>query len=445
MNAPGISRDVVSADLVIVGAGPAGSAAAYWAATQGLDVLVVDMAEFRPDGRDKTCGDGLTPRAVGALERMHAAHLLEGRPSIDGLKLHGFGGSVTAPWPTTGSFPTRGSAISRMEFDVALLEHAIDAGARFLGGVKVLDATTSSAHRIDELTAKNTADGSTLTITAPQFLLAEGVRSGVGRKVGVQWLRGMVHGVAARSYITTPHGDEPWIHSHLELRDDEGVAQPGYGWIFPLGTDSEGTGHANLGCGALSTTARPAKVNTKKLLRTYAAQVGEEWGAGEPQNITSALLPMGGAVTRTAGRNWAVIGDAAALVNPLNGEGIDYALESARMVVELLGDARRNPDGLRFMWPAILREEYGAAFSLARRLALLLTMPGLLSAIGPIGLRGPLANTVMGSAARLMGNLVTPEDSDLTAKLWLGAGRLSTGVDKLFAADSRPLFGVEMT
>lgn len=443
MNAPGTSRDVVSADLVIVGAGPAGSAAAYWAARRGLDTVVVDMADILPHGRDKTCGDGLTPRAVKALERMGARYLLEGHPAISGLKLHGFGGSVTAAWPDNGSFPPCGSAIARQELDLALLTHAVNAGARFIGSTKVIDATTSG-HSIDDLLARR-PDGTLLTLKARQFLLAEGVRSGVGRKVGVQWLRGMVHGVAARSYITTPRGDEPWIHSHLELRDHHGIAQPGYGWIFPLGTDDSGVGHANLGCGALSTSARPAKINTKKLLKTYATHISEEWTAGEPQHITSALLPMGGAVTRTAGQNWAAIGDTAALVNPLNGEGIDYALESARMVGALLDDAHRNPDGLRFMWPAALREEYGAAFSLARRLALVLTMPGLLGAIGPLGLRGPLSTTVMGAAARLMGNLVTPEDKDLTAQLWLKAGRLSMTVDKLFAADSRPLFGTELS
>src|SRR5699024_7508453 len=258
------------------------------------------------------------------------------------------------------------------------------------------------------------------------LVLAEGVRSTIARQLGVQWERGIVHGIAARSYVETPHADEPWIHSHLELRDHEGTAQPGYGWIFPLGTPTTGgqagnaedaapTPQVNLGCGALTTMQRPAKVNTKKLLVHYADQVREEWELGTPQRITSALLPMGGAVTRVAGRDWAGIGDSAALVNPLNGEGIDYGPEAARLLVEPL--------------------------AVARRLGMLLTVPGLLAAIGPVGMRGPLAHTVMNSAARLMGNLVTPQDRDLTATLWLGAGRLSRGVDKLLAADSRPLFG----
>ncbi|HIW96383.1 MAG TPA: geranylgeranyl reductase family protein [Candidatus Corynebacterium gallistercoris] len=427
-----------STDVLVIGAGPAGSAAALAAARAGYDTTIVDMAEFLPAGRDKTCGDGLTPRAVHALEAMGAGHLLTGAPHIKGLKLHGFGGSVTAPWPTSGAFPARGSAIARVDFDVAVLRLAIAAGATFVGGFKCDATAATHPNSITEIHGSFTG-GERASVRARWVIVAEGVRSGVAKKLGVTWHRGLVHGVAARSYVTTPHSNEPWIHSHLELRDGEGTAQPGYGWVFPLGGSA-----ANLGCGALVTTARPAKVNTKKLLRQYAEQVRGEWGIeGEPQRVTSALLPMGGAVSRVAGRNWAVIGDAAALVNPLNGEGIDYGLESGRMVVELLADAGRNPEGLRYMWPALLREEYGSAFSLARRLAMVLTMPGLMSALGPVGMRGPLAQPVMGAAARLMGNLVTSEDKDLAGRLWLAAGRLSRGVDRLVAADARPLFGVD--
>ena len=86
---------------------------------------------------------------------------------------------------------------------------------------------------------------------------------------------------------------------------------------------------------------------------------------------------MGGAVSNIAGRNWAVIGDAAACVNPLNGEGIDYGLEGGRLVVEQLG-----ADDLTELWPTVLREHYGQAFSVARRLAGLLTVPQFLPASG---------------------------------------------------------------
>lgn len=427
----------ISFDVLIVGAGPAGSAAAWHAAHAGYHVGVVDMANHLATPRDKTCGDGLTPRAVAALQHMGAEKILDDRPGFRGLKLHGFGGSVTEPWPTTSSFPPRGSAVARTELDSALLRHAVNAGAEFHGGIKILDATRDSGDRVSEVTGVDQTTGEEMIFRFKFLLLAEGVRSAVARQLGVQWLRGMVHGVAARSYIDTPHGDEPWIHSHLELRDENQVAQPGYGWVFPLGGS-----RANLGCGALATAKRPAGVNTKKLLLHYAEQLRDEWSIdGQPASITSALLPMGGAVTRVSGTNWAAIGDTAALVNPLNGEGIDYALESARFVVSLLPDAPRNPDGLRYMWPTLLRQEYGEAFSLARRLAMGLTMPGLMSALGPVGMRGPQAHAMMAVATRLMGNLVTPQDRDVTSRVWRAAGAFSKATDKLLAQDARPLFG----
>jgi geranylgeranyl reductase family protein len=418
-------------DVLVVGAGPAGAATAWAAARAGRDVLLVDMQDFP---RDKTCGDGLTPRAVHALERMSATDLLTGRPAIDGLALHGFGGSVHAPWPRDAAFPTRGSAVPRTELDAALRDLALAAGARGATGWKAVDVTAgASGDRVESVTFR--AGRESRTVRCRVLVLAEGVRSGIARKLGVQWLRGLVHGVAARSYCPTPFGDDPWIHSHLELRDAAGVAQPGYGWIFPLG---EGV---NLGCGALSTSRHPAKVNVKKLLVSYADDQRADWRLGDPERVTSALLPMGGAVSRVAGVNWAAVGDTAALVNPLNGEGIDYALESGLDLVDLLPDAARSPRGLADIWPAHLRGRYGDAFSLARRLATLLTMPGLLAAVGPVGMRGPLAPRVMGAAARLMGNLVTPEDRDLTARCWLGAGKLSVGHDRFWHPESRPLFG----
>jgi flavin-dependent dehydrogenase len=136
---------------------------------------------------------------------------------------------------------------------------------------------------------------------------------------------------------------------------------------------------------------------------------------------TSALLPMGGAVSGVAGANWALIGDAAACVNPLNGEGIDYGLETGRLAVDLL-DGR----DLTLAWPAVLQQHYGKGFSVARRLALLLTIPRLLSTLGPAGMR---SDWLMTLALRWMGNLVTDEDRDRAARVWRWAGRRSIARD----------------
>jgi flavin-dependent dehydrogenase len=131
---------------------------------------------------------------------------------------------------------------------------------------------------------------------------------------------------------------------------------------------------------------------------------------------------MGGAVSGVAGRNWALIGDAAGCVNPLNGEGIDYGLETGRLVVDLFGDQDWTA-----AWPATLRKHYGEAFSIARRLAGLLTLPRFLPAAGPVGMRSRGLMTV---ALRVMGNLVTDADRDLVARTWRTAGRLSVRLDQ---------------
>ncbi|MDK8768035.1 geranylgeranyl reductase family protein [Corynebacterium freneyi] len=407
-----------AADVVVVGAGPTGAAAAAHAADRGLDVLLIDAQTFP---RDKTCGDGLTPRAIAELARLELADEVLSRTRNRGLKLHGFGGSVTAPWPK-GAFPATGSAVPRAVFDALVVDHAVSRGATLLDGTPVTSVERGPGRSVAAVSVR-LDDGAQQRIATRWLLVADGVRSPVGKQLGRTWHRDSVFGVAARSYCSTTR-EEEWIHSHLELRDEDGTVQPGYGWIFPLGG-----GRVNLGCGALATSSRPAKVNVKKLLHHYAGQVRDEWGLGQPEAVTSALLPMGGAVSHVAGPNWALLGDAAALVNPLNGEGIDYGMESARLAVGLLCDVAGDPAGLTHSWPAMLRDHYGEAYSLARRLAAGLTVPWLLPAGGPLTLGAPWGDAVMGAAARLMGNLITPEDRDLTARVWRAAGKASLAVD----------------
>ena len=184
----------------------------------------------------------------------------------------------------------------------------------------------------------------------------------------------------------------------------------------------------NIGVGTLATSKRPAEVAIKPLMSYYADERREEFAlSGDLRAPTSALLPMGGAVSGVAGPNWALIGDAAACVNPLNGEGIDYGLESGRFVAELMAER----DDLGAAWPTLLREHYGESFSIARRLAGLVTVPRLLPTLGPAGMR---SDWLMTLALRWMGNLVTDEDRDRAARVWRWAGRRS------IARDARPPF-----
>jgi geranylgeranyl reductase family protein len=403
-------------EVLVVGAGPAGSAAAAWAARLGHDVVLADAATFP---RDKPCGDGLTPRAIAELDRLGLSPWLVDKPVNWGLRAHGFGQELLLPWPG-GSLPARGSAVPRTELDARIRSVALESGARPIEGARAVDVVRDG----DAVTGVVFALGRgraarTLTVRCRRLVVADGARSQLGRVLGRTWHRDTAYGVAARAYIGSTRSDDPWISSHLELRGGDGEMLSGYGWVFPLGD-----GQVNIGVGTLATSRRPADVNLRSLLDHYTAQRRDDWGlSGDPRGVWSALLPMGGAVSGVAGPSWGLIGDAAGCVNPLNGEGIDYGLETGRLLAELI----HEDADLALAWPATLREHYGEAFSIARRLAGLLTVPGLLPAAGPLGMR---SRGVMRLALRVMGNLVLPEDRDAVARLWRGAGRLSVRLDE---------------
>jgi geranylgeranyl reductase family protein len=403
------------ADVLVVGAGPAGSATAAWLARLGIDVLLTDAAVFP---RDKTCGDGLTPRAIGELERLGLGDWLRAHTVNHGLRAHGFGQTLLLPWPG-GTLPDWGSAVARTELDDHLRTTAIKAGARAIDGVRAVDVRRDG-ERVSTVVFSRGEES--LEVSCRRLIVADGVRSPVGKMLGREWHRDTVYGVAGRSYVTSTMCDDPWISSHLELRGERGEVLSGYGWIFPLGS-ATGAGEVNLGVGTLATAKRTADLPVRRLMTSYADIVREAFGLGDDLRApTSALLPMGGAVTGVSGANWALVGDAAACVNPLNGEGIDYGLEGGRLVAELIAE---DAD-LATAWPATLTEHYGEAFSIARRLAGLVTVPRVLATLGPGGMR---SDWLMTLALRWMGNLVTDEDRDRAARVWRWAGRRSHTLD----------------
>ena len=403
---------VIDTEVLVVGAGPAGSSAAAWSARAGKQVTIIDSATFP---RDKPCGDGLTPRAIAELSSLGLAGWLNGRARNLGLRAAGFGQELLLPWPG-GSLPNYGGAAPRMVLDATILGVATDAGASLLQNTSAHDVVVKNGE-IKSVIAK-TAEGE-IQIKAAKVIIADGARSQLGRKLNRQWHRDTAYGVAARGYIDSERSDDPWISSHLELRNAENEILSGYGWIFPLGT-----GEVNIGVGTLATSKRPADINLRALLSQYTDQQRADWKlSGEIKLPWSALLPMGGAVSGVAGRNYMFVGDAAGCVNPLNGEGIDYGLETGRLAAQMLD----TESDFSQAWPAELRSHYGYAFSIARRLAGILTVPGLLPAAGPIGMR---SRTLMKLALRVMGNLITDEDNDMLARTWRTAGKLSIKLDE---------------
>ncbi|MGL5828820.1 MAG: FAD-dependent monooxygenase, partial [Angustibacter sp.] len=273
-------------EVLIVGAGPAGSAAAAWAARAGHQVLLADAAHFP---RDKACGDGLTPRAVAELRTLGLGDWLAKAPQNWGLRACGFGRELYLPWPS-GSLPATGSAVPRTELDDQLRSLALRCGAAGLSGARAI-SVRQEAGRVRSVRFR--VGDQELDIACDRLIVADGAKSQLGRLLGREWRQDTVFGVAIRGYARSARSTDPWINSHLELRDANRALLSGYGWVFPLGG-----GKVNLGVGTLATSARPAKIQLRPLLTHYATARRREWQIqGDVQAPRSALLPMGGAVS----------------------------------------------------------------------------------------------------------------------------------------------------
>ncbi|MGV0625531.1 NAD(P)/FAD-dependent oxidoreductase [Mycolicibacter minnesotensis] len=401
----------LTADVLVVGAGPAGASAAAWAARDGRDVLLIDMAPFP---RDKTCGDGLTPRALAELDRLGLSDWVREHPVTHGLHAFGWGHDQRLPWPDGGSFPKYGSVITRAELDHRLVRHAEDCGARTLLGVHATGVRGDSG-RIASVELRSPTGDSVAEVSVRTVLVADGVRSKFGTLLGRRWHRDSVYGTAMRAFMRVEQQHD-WLIAHLALPYSEGETFPGYGWVFPLG---ESGGHHQLkgsgplvNVGVMAYAAKGHELNSglRPHLDRYVAEVRDSLGlSGEIMLAKSALLPLGGAVSNVAGQNWMLIGDAAGCVNPFTGEGIDYALETGRLAAEHLDEHDHSAT-----WPHRLNYEYGPMFAATRRFARGFFKPKVMNGFGQTAIRSQRG---MNTGLRLIANLIDPADKDLSARL----------------------------
>jgi len=395
-------------DVVIVGGGPSGSACAYWLAQAGWSVCLIEKKHFP---REKTCGDGLTPRAVYQLAEMGLEGLvaLNGH-KYEGLRGFGFGASVEMHWPEHPVFPNYGYTITRYNLDGLVAEAAAKQGADVLNGVEALDlleATPSGENALKGaagVVVKDKDSGTIEGIRGHYLVAADGSISRLGRDLGVDRYRDWPMGMALRGYYTSDRHDEPWIDSHLDIRDTDGQVVPGYGWVFPLGD-----GRVNVGVGLLSTGGQWKGVNTTKLQEYFVSQVGEAWGLNDDTcegPPTGGRLPMGLAVHPHRGSNTLIIGDASAMVSPFNGEGITYAYETGRLAAGVLGEAlAANDPALLALYDERLQAAYGDYFRVARAFTRLISEPRVLQACVSVGMRiPPLMRELLVIMANLMSN-----------------------------------------
>jgi geranylgeranyl reductase family protein len=390
-----------STDVLVIGGGPAGASAAYWLARHGHQVTVVERKAFP---REKTCGDGLTPRAVHQLNEMGLADELARFHRYNGLRATGMGRQLELEWPKHPIYPQYGYVVRRRELDTMVARNAVAAGATVLEGHEALQPIVDRGFVRGAVVQPSI--GEPLEIRARYVIVADGANSRFGRSLGTFRTREWPYGTAIRTYWETPRHAEPWIESALDVKDRNGNPMPGYGWIFPVGD-----GTVNIGVGLLSTFREFKSVNTTHLLDAYAHQVADRWeiDADRPEcKATSGRIPMGGSVGPKAGPSYLVIGDAAGSVNPFNGEGIDYAYETARMAAQVLHEAldAGDPTALQ-RYPSMLETEYGEYFKVARLFARVIGRPALMRELTRAGMH---SRTLMEWVLRIMANLLRPDE-----------------------------------
>jgi len=425
-----------TADVIVVGAGPGGSAAAYHLATAGLDVLLLEKTSFP---REKVCGDGLTPRAVKALTTMGiSVGQGDGWLLNRGLRIIGGGGRIELDWPDLSSFPGYGTVRTRTDFDETLARHAQKAGARLLENMTVtgpvIDERTG---RVTGVTAREAAtavegssraskkpDGVQRTFGARVVLAADGNSSRLSVAMGLHKRSDRPLGVAVRTYYTTPRHDDDYLEAWLDLWDGQNLL-PGYGWIFGMGD-----GTSNVGLGLLNTSDAFGNIDYRALLQRWLGAMPAEWGLSEEnrtQPIRGAALPMGFNRTPHYANGVLLVGDAGGMVNPFNGEGIAYAMESgelaARSVVQAL--ARPTPAGTERVlqsYPAALKQAYGGYYTLGRTFVKAIGHPSFMRFATRHGIKRP---AVMRMTMKLLGNLTEPRGGDAVDRVINALSKLS--------------------
>jgi geranylgeranyl reductase family protein len=319
-------------DLVVVGAGPGGSATAHYATRAGLRTLLLDRQNFP---RDKPCGDGLMPHASSEVSLMGLGDWLDEphHGTFTGFSVYTATAHLRQGVPPTLHGP-RGYVVKREETDAKLLERATSAGAEFRPGTRATGLLRTAAGEVKGVQA--TTGGENLRFEAPLVVAADGVGGFAGTG-----MKAHQNAVARRRYyrgVNGPHKED----LHVFITKDMNEHGAGYGWVFYLGD-----GRANVGAGVSTKTL----ARTGRNLKDYFDRFLEEpelaaWLDGaEPEGpAKSWSLKMGMWGAKRYARGLMMVGDAGSMVHPISGEGVGYAIESGRLAAAWAHEAHARKD-----------------------------------------------------------------------------------------------------
>jgi len=320
------------ADIVIVGAGPGGTATAYYAARAGLSVLLLDRQRFP---RDKPCGDGLMPHAAGEVTLMGLGDWLDAphHGHFSGFSFYTQSALLRQRVPPTFHGP-HGYVVAREETDAKLLERAREAGADFRANVRATELLRSPAGNVTGVEA--VSDGETLRFEAPLVVAADGVGGFAG-----EGMKAHQNSVARRQYFRNVSGPDR-EDLHVFITKDMNEHGAGYGWVFYFGD-----GRANVGAGVSTKTLERTGRNLKDFYDRFLEEprMAEWLEDAEPEGPPKSWsLKMGMWGAKRHAQGLMTVGDAASMVHPISGEGVGYAIESGRLAAAWAHEARSRND-----------------------------------------------------------------------------------------------------
>lgn len=357
-------------DVVIVGAGPGGSSAAYFLARTGMDVLLLDKSEFP---REKTCGDGLTPRALGVLREMNILAAIEGRGHrINGIEIvNTQGQAIRMPIPQKDGLPEYLIILPRLILDEQVLNCALSNGANINSGVRV-DSIENDGQFATVVGIHNKRS---IKFRARMVTLATGANLKLPKTLGLLDRPALML-KAARAYFEGVSDDSDYVQAHFE-----NVPLPGYGWVFPTSEDT-----ANIGVGYWAHSLAARKRSSVQSAFNEFIQ-----GSNLKRILANARLtsPVKGypirvdfPCARTFAEHILVVGEAAGLVSPLTGEGIDFALQSGKLaadhIVSMFNRGDLSIQACR-EYDRVLRDQFQHLFLYLNRIRKLYINPILLN------------------------------------------------------------------
>lgn len=314
-------------EVIIVGAGPSGSAAAIALAQKGRDVLLIDRESFP---RDKACGDGIPASAIevlyslGMKEKLQSSNFYE----IENVLLCSPSGYTLEAPIKPGLNGGQSYVVPRMQFDVLIQQQAVESGVSFLEG-RVTGPVFENG-RVTGVKVKN--NGSVEEIKAKVVVGADGVTSAIARAVRPDKPQDKHRAVAMRAYIEgfeeLPHVAEFYLYNEI---------LPGYAWIFPLAK-----GRANVGLGMRLDKYRKTSISLEDLMEVFLklpAIAGRLQHGGKMKDVAVWQLNFGSQDMQRAYDGAILVGDAAGLINPLTGGGISNGVQSAVIAADVIDKA----------------------------------------------------------------------------------------------------------